>query len=227
MRRILIIEDETDIIDLVTLNLRKHGQFAVSVAMDGAIGLQKAREEFPTLIILDLMLPGISGFEICRILKADGATQCIPILVLSARAEAADRVRGFELGADDYVTKPFSPHELVLRINALARCSNQDIASAELEWSSDAMAISGRRHEVTVGGRRVCLTSIEFRLLTHLIQTRGRVQSRDVLLEQVWEYAGSMTTRTVDAHIQRLRKKLRKAGDILETVRSYGYRFRN
>jgi two-component system phosphate regulon response regulator PhoB len=226
MRRILIIDDEADVVDLVSLNLRKAGRFAISTAMDGALGLRKAREETPRLIILDLMLPGISGFEICRMLKADGATQAIPILMLSARAGADDRVRGFELGADDYVTKPFSPRELVLRINALIQSSNQEFAE-DVEWRGDDVAVSGSRHEVTVGGRRVCLTAIEFKLLTHLIQTRGRVQSRDLLLEHVWEYAGSMTTRTVDAHIQRLRKKLRKAGDVIETVRSYGYRFRS
>jgi DNA-binding response OmpR family regulator len=226
MRRVLIIDDELDVVDLLSLNLRKEGRFAISSAMDGAIGLQKAREEFPNLIILDLMLPGISGFEICRILKADDATQRIPIVMLSAKAAADDRIRGLELGADDYVTKPFSPRELVLRINALANSKKQD-AGNEFEWNSNGMAISGSRHEVSVGGRRVCLTAIEFKLLTHLIQTRGRVQSRDFLLEQVWEYAGSITTRTVDAHVQRLRKKLGNSSNIIETVRTYGYRFRD
>jgi len=226
MRRILIIDDEAGVVDLVSLNLRKEGRFTVSAAMDGAIGLQKAREESPNLIILDLMLPGISGFEICRILKADDATRAIPILILSARAGADDRVRGFELGADDYVTKPFSPRELVLRINGLAQFNNEDVGD-ELEWGDDNLALSGSRHEVSLGARRVRLTAIEFKLLTHLIQTRGRVQTRDLLLEQVWDYASSMTTRTVDAHILRLRKKLRNAGDVIETVRSCGYRFRD
>jgi DNA-binding response OmpR family regulator len=226
MRRVLIIDDELDVVDLVSLNLRKEGRFAISSAMDGAIGLQKAREEFPNLIILDLMLPGISGFEICRILKADDATQRIPIVMLSAKAAADDRIRGLELGADDYVTKPFSPRELVLRINALANSKKQDAVN-DFEWNSNGMAISASRHQVSAGGRRVCLTAIEFKLLTHLIQTRGRVQSRDFLLEQVWEYAGSITTRTVDAHIQRLRKKLGNSSNVIETVRTYGYRFRD
>jgi two-component system phosphate regulon response regulator PhoB len=124
------------------------------------------------------------------------------------------------------VTKPFSPRELVLRINGLAQFNNEDVGD-ELEWGDDNLALSGTRHEVSVGGRRVRLTAIEFKLLTHLIQTRGRVQSRDFLLEQVWDYASSMTTRTVDAHIQRLRRKLRNAGGVIETVRSYGYRFRD
>lgn len=226
MQRILIIEDEIDVIDLVSLSVRKEGRFSISTATEGAIGLQKARQESPALIVLDLMLPGMSGFEICRILKADDATNCIPILILSARAGTADRVHGFELGADDYVTKPFSPRELVLRINTLAQ-HNYPSSSKEFELCAEGIGVSSSRHEVTVGGRKVCLTAIEFKLLTYLIQTRGRVQSRDLLLEQVWEYSASMTTRTVDAHVQRLRKKLQNAGDAIETVRSYGYRFRN
>ena len=220
MKRILIIEDEADVVDLLTLNLRRAGQFRISSATDGVVGLRMAREEFPTLIVLDLMLPGMCGFEVCRLLRIDEATREIPIVILSARVDAADRVRGFEVGADDYVTKPFSPREVVLRIKALAQGENQDVVGG-LDWTEDAIAISGSRHEVTVGGRRVCLTALEFRLLTHLIRTRGRVQSRDFLLERVWEYVGSMTTRTVDAHIRRLRKKLGTAGDIIETVHGY------
>ena len=225
MKRILIIEDEADVVDLLTLNLRRAGQFTISTATDGTLGLRMAREQFPALIVLDLMLPGMDGFEVCRLLRIDGATREIPIIILSARVDAVDRERGFELGADDYVTKPFSPREVVLRVKALAQRENQDSVRG-LDWTSDGVAISGQRHEVTVGGRKVCLTAIEFRLLTHLIETRGRVQSRDSLLEQVWDYAGSMTTRTVDSHILRLRKKLGKASDVIETVRSYGYRFR-
>ena len=225
MKRILIIEDEADVVDLLTLNLRRAGQFTISTATDGTLGLRMAREQFPALIVLDLMLPGMDGFEVCRLLRIDGATREIPIIILSARVDAVDRERGFELGADDYVTKPFSPREVVLRVKALAQRENQDSVRG-LDWTADGVAISGPRHEVTVGGRKVCLTAIEFRLLTHLIETRGRVQSRDFLLEQVWDYAGSMTTRTVDAHILRLRKKLGKASDVIETVRSYGYRFR-
>ena len=226
MRRILIIEDEADVVDLVTLNLRMHGQFAISTAIDGSSGLRMAREEFPALIVLDLMLPGISGFEICRLLKSDCITRKIPIVILSARASAADRERGLELGADDYVTKPFSPRELVLRINALAQSAKHE-PSDQRDWSAGNISMNIGRHEVTVGGRKVRLPAVEFKLLTQLIQTRGRVQSRDFLLERVWEYTGSMTTRTVDAHVQRLRKKLGKASDVIETVRSYGYRFRN
>ncbi len=226
MKRILIIEDEADVVDLVALNLRTHGRFAIFTAVDGVSGLRMAREEFPALIVLDLMLPSMSGLEICRLLKTDCATQEIPIVILSARASAADRVRGLELGADDYVTKPFSPRELMLRIDALAQPKDRGRSETQ-ELTAGPVAISGSRHEVTVGGKKLSLTAIEFKLLTHLIQTRGRVQSRDLLLQQVWDYTGSVTTRTVDAHIQRLRKKLGKSRPVIETVRSYGYRFGN
>ena len=194
MKRILIIEDEADVVDLLTLNLLRAGQFRISSATDGVVGLRMAREEFPTLIVLDLMLPGMCGFEVCRLLRIDDATRKIPIVILSARVDVADRVRGFEVGADDYVTKPFSPREVVLRIKALTQRENEDVVGG-LDWTADAIAINGCRHEVTVGGRRVCLTALEFRLLTHLIRTRGRVQSRDFLLEQVSEYAAAMSCR--------------------------------
>ncbi len=224
MKRILIIDDESDVADLLAINLYKHGQFTISTAVDGAVGLRKAREEAPTLIVLDLMLPGMSGFEVCRSLKEDSITEGIPVIVLTARAEAVDRVRGLELGADDYVTKPFSPREVVLRINALARHNRS--TGGEQEWAVGNISVNPTRHEVCVGGSAVRLTAIEFKLLSHLIQTRGRIQSRDHLLNQVWEYSDLMTTRTVDAHMLRLRKKLGEARDVIETVRSYGYRFR-
>ena len=226
MRKILIIEDEPEVVDLVALNLRTHGKFVVSVAPDGVSGLRMAREKVPSLIILDLMLPGMSGFEICRLLKTDCATEQIPIVILSARASAADRIFGFELGADDYITKPFSPRELAMRVNALAQSEKYECTGVQ-ELTAGPVLISNREHEVSVGGRKVSLTAIEFKLLTHFIQTRGRVQSRDLLLQEVWEYAGSVTTRTVDAHIQRLRKKLGLERDLIETVRTYGYRFRS
>lgn len=225
MRQILVIDDEPDIADLLRINLRARGQFNVSSALDGTIGLEKAREEVPALIVLDLMLPGISGFEVCRILKADPATEPIPIVVLSARAEMADRIRGFELGAADYVTKPFSPREVALRIGAIA--VDYEGAVAQEELIVGEISVNPTRHDVCVGGKPVRLTVVEFKLLTYLIQTRGRVQSRDQLLNKVWNYSSSMTTRTVDAHVVRLRKKLGRPGDIIETVRSYGYRCRN
>jgi two-component system phosphate regulon response regulator PhoB len=225
MKDILVIDDEPDVADLLRINFRTRGQFTVSSATDGAIGLQKAREESPALIVLDLMLPRMSGFEVCKVLKADPTTKSIPVVVLSAKAEMADRIRGFELGAADYVTKPFSPREVVLRIGAIAGCLEG--VAGEQEWTVGNISVNPTRHQVCVGGKPVSLTAVEFKLLTYLIQTRGRVQSRDQLLDKVWKYSNSMTTRTVDAHVVRLRRKLGQPGDIIETVRSYGYRVRN
>lgn len=225
MKNILVIDDEADVADLLAINLRQRGQFAVATALDGTKGLRMAREQAPALIVLDLMLPGISGFEVCRLLKSNSATERIPILVLSARAGVDDRLRGLEMGADDYVTKPFSPREVVLRIGALAR--HDEESSGEGQWTGGQISINHARHEVSVGGKPVRLTVIEFKLLSYLIKTNGRTQSRDQLLTQVWDYSDSMTTRTVDVHMLRLRKKLGKASGAIETVRSYGYRFRN
>jgi len=220
-RKILIIEDETDVADLLTLNLRKAG-YKVATAADGASGLQKARDDRPDFIILDLMLPKMSGLEVCRILKSDGATVQIPILILTAKAEEIDRIVGLEFGADDYVTKPFSPREIVLRIRAILRRGEK----AEESLTAGPISIDPARHEVRVNGKQVHLTSIEFKLLRALIQRRGRVQERDRLLNDVWGYEAVIDTRTVDTHVRRLREKLGKAGDAVETVRGFGYRLR-
>jgi len=220
-RNILIIEDETDVADLLSLNLRKAG-FRVSTAGDGASGLQKARDDRPDFIILDLMLPKMSGLEVCRILKSDAATARMPILMLTAKAEEIDRIVGLEFGADDYVTKPFSPREIVLRIRAIFRRGEK----AEKSLSAGPISIDPARHEVRVNGRQVHLTSLEFKLLRALMQRRGRVQERDRLLNDVWGYESVIDTRTVDTHVRRLREKLGKAGDAVETVRGFGYRLR-
>ena len=220
-RKILIVEDETDVTDLLSLNLRKAG-FRVSTAGDGASGLQKARDDRPDFIILDLMLPKMSGLEVCRILKSDTATAQMPILMLTAKAEEIDRIVGLEFGADDYVTKPFSPREVVLRIRAILRRGEK----ADERLSAGPIAIDPARHEVRVNGRQVHLTSIEFKLLQRLMQRRGRVQDRDRLLNEVWGYETVIDTRTVDTHVRRLREKLGKAGDAVETVRGFGYRLR-
>jgi two-component system, OmpR family, phosphate regulon response regulator PhoB len=223
-KNILIVEDERDVIDLLTLNLRRAGGFAVSTAADGTVGLQKARAEKPCLIILDLMLPGMSGLELCKILKTERDTSQIPVLMLTARAEEIDRILGLEFGADDYVTKPFSPREVILRIKAILRRSEGQPEQPEI--TIDGISIDPARHRVTVDGKMVHLTSIEFKLLQTLIARRGRVQSRDRLLNEVWGYETVIDTRTVDTHVRRLRSKLGKSGDVVETVRSFGYRFR-
>jgi two-component system phosphate regulon response regulator PhoB len=222
--RILIIEDEQDVVDLLTLHLRKAG-FALSTATDGAAGLRKAREESPALIILDLLLPKMPGLEICKVLKTDVATRQIPVLMLTAKAEEIDRIVGLEFGADDYVTKPFSPRELVLRINAILRRAKGEIVE-EKKLSIGPITVDQSRHHVTVSDRPVRLTSVEFKLLSMLMRRQGRVQARDRLLNEVWGYESAIDTRTVDTHIRRLRKKLGKASAAIETVRGFGYRIR-
>jgi two-component system, OmpR family, phosphate regulon response regulator PhoB len=222
-KRILIIEDERDVVDLLTFNLRKAG-FTVSTETDGGAGLQKARSEKPAFIILDLMLPKMPGLEVCKVLKSDPATRQIPIMMLTAKAEEIDRIVGLEFGADDYVTKPFSPREVVLRIGAIMRRS--DTKQDEEHLTAGPIVIDAVRHEVSVSGKRVNLTSLEFRLLQTLMQRRGRVQARDRLLNDVWGYESVIDTRTVDTHVRRLRKKLGKAADVIESVRGFGYRLR-
>ena len=222
-KRILIIEDERDVVDLLTFNLRKAG-FTVSTATDGGAGLQRARSEKPAFIILDLMLPKMPGLEVCKVLKSDPATRQIPIMMLTAKAEEIDRIVGLEFGADDYVTKPFSPREVVLRIGAIMR--RADTKEEEENLAVGSIVIDAARHEVSVNGKRVNLTSLEFKLLRTLMQRRGRVQPRDRLLNDVWGYESVIDTRTVDTHVRRLRKKLGKAADVIESVRGFGYRLR-
>ena len=223
-KTILIIEDERDVVDLLALHLRKSGKFAVSTANDGASGLDKARNERPAFIILDLMLPKMPGLEVCKVLKTDPATRHIPIMMLTAKAEEIDRIVGLEFGADDYVTKPFSPREVILRIKAILR--RGEARQDDERLTAGAITIDPARHNVSVEGKRVNLTSIEFKLLCTLIQRRGRVQARDRLLNDVWGYESVIDTRTVDTLVRRLREKLGKAGTAVETVRGFGYRLR-
>jgi two-component system phosphate regulon response regulator PhoB len=223
-KTILIIEDERDVVDLLALHLRKAGRFAISTASDGASGLDKARNEMPAFIILDLMLPKMPGLEVCKILKTDPVTRHIPVMMLTAKAEEIDRIVGLEFGADDYVTKPFSPREVILRIKAILR--RGETSRDEDRLAAGAITIDPARHEVSVAGKRVSLTTIEFKLLSTLMRRRGRVQARDRLLNDVWGYERVIDTRTVDTHVRRLREKLGKAGTVVETVRGFGYRLR-
>ena len=222
--RVLVVDDEPDIVALVAFHLVKAG-YRVSTAANGADALAQARAEGPSLVVLDLMLPEMSGFEVLEHLRADDATRGIAVLMLTARADEVDRIRGLSLGADDYLTKPFSPQELVLRVGAILR----RVASRPEE--SDVLRIGSLRidraaHRVTVDGAEVELTPTEYRLLLTLAERRGRVQGRAHLLETVWEAAPDIQTRTVDMHVQRLRGKLGPAGDLIETVRGFGYRLR-
>ena len=221
-KNVLIIEDEQDVIDLLALHLLKDESFTISTATNGLTGLQKARTESPWLIILDLMLPKMSGLEICKILKGDAATRKIPIIMLTAKTSESDRIIGLELGADDYITKPFSPREVMLRIKGMERRRTDE--SVDEKLTTGLISVDPVRHRVEVGGKPVRLTTAEFNLLMMLMKKPGRVLSRDILLSGAWGYESAINTRTVDTHIRRLRHKLGKAAKFVETVRGFGYR---
>jgi two-component system phosphate regulon response regulator PhoB len=223
---ILIVDDEADIVELLDYSLRQAGHTVVS-ARDGASALAAVRRQRPDLIVLDLMLPDIPGTEVCRRLRKEPGTETIPILMLTARAEEIDRVVGFEVGADDYVVKPFSPREIVLRVQALLRRARPRVGAPVDRVKMGPMEIDVPRHRVVVSGEEVPLTALEFKLLLDLVSRRGRVQSRDDLLERVWGYAPGIETRTVDTHVKRLREKLGDARDCIETVRGVGYRIKD
>jgi len=201
----------------------KAAGFEVSTAEDGKDALKKARQLLPQLILLDLMLPQIDGLEICKALRRDPATSSIPIIMLTARAAEIDRVLGLELGADDYVTKPFSPRELVLRIRNLLKRGKPDGVGDEIRIGD--LHINLPRHELAYKGKPLVLTATEFKLVAMLAQRRGRVQTREALLRDVWEYSSVIESRTVDTHVRRLREKLGEAAKYLDTVRGVGYRF--
>ncbi|MFL5486694.1 MAG: response regulator [Gemmatimonadaceae bacterium] len=224
--RVLVVDDEPDIVALVAYHLAKSG-YAVSTATSGPDGLASARREKPSLIVLDLMLPGLSGLEVMEELRGDPATAGIAVLMLTARREEGDRIKGLTLGADDYLTKPFSPQELVLRVAAILRRVKSGQTNAGDVRQIGPLQIDSTAHRVTVDGREVDLTPTEFKLLLLLAERKGRVQPRNLLLEIVWEAAPDIQTRTVDMHVQRLRAKLGDAGDLIETVRGFGYRIKN
>jgi phosphate regulon transcriptional regulator PhoB len=221
--KILVVDDEPDALELISYNLKAAG-FDVATAADGEEALKKARNAQPALIILDVMLPEVDGLEVCKTLRREPATATVPIIMLTAKAAEIDRVLGLELGADDYVTKPFSPRELILRVKALLRRRSPSEPEPENMDFAD-LRIDIPRHEVQVGGKRVDLTATEFKLLTVLAERKGRVQSREALLRDVWEYDNFIDTRTVDTHMRRLRDKLGDAARYLDTVRGVGYRF--
>lgn len=221
--KILVVDDEPDVLDLVTYNLVQ-AEFQVDTAADGAEALRKARSTKPSLILLDLMLPEMDGLEVCKLLRHDPKTRDIPIIVLTARAGEVDRVVGLELGAADYITKPFSPRELVLRVKKRLD-ERQAVPEPRASMAYGPLQIDLSRHLVTVKGRRIELTATEFRLLSVLAQRMGHVQTRERLLRDVWEYETHIDTRTVDTHMRRLRDKLGPASKYLNTVRGVGYRF--
>jgi two-component system phosphate regulon response regulator PhoB len=223
--RILVVDDEPDITALVAYHLAKTG-YRVSTAANGADALRSAREERPDIVVLDLMLPGLSGYEVLAELRKREETRDVGVILLTARREEADRIKGLSLGADDYLTKPFSPHELALRVAALLRRLASPAVSGGSTMAAGPITIDRAAHKVLLDGQELQLTSTEFKLLLTLLERRGRVQTRPQLLETVWEAQPDIQTRTVDMHVQRLRTKLGEHGPLIETVRGFGYRFR-
>jgi two-component system, OmpR family, phosphate regulon response regulator PhoB len=223
--RILVVDDEPDITALVAYHLAK-ADYRVSTVTNGADALKAVREERPDLVVLDLMLPGVSGYDVLAELRQREETQGVGVILLTARRDEADRVRGLSLGADDYLVKPFSAQELTLRVNAVLRRMGSSAVSSGAVFTAGPLMIDRSGHRASVEGRELTLTATEYKLLLTLVERRGRVQSRAQLLETVWEAQPDIQTRTVDMHVQRLRGKLGEAGKLIETVRGFGYCFR-
>ena len=221
---ILIVEDDTDILNLLAYNVRSAG-FEVVTAEDGYNALTLARQHHPNMVILDIMIPGIDGLEVCRELKRNPDTSAVPVIMLTAKGEEIDRIVGLELGADDYVVKPFSPRELILRIRAVLRRLKPDKES-QATWKLDGLHVDFEAHRVTVDEEEIALTATEFKLLAELIHNSGKVHTRDQLLDSVWGYRFEGYARTVDTHVRRLRQKLGPYSNCVETVRGVGYRFK-
>jgi two-component system phosphate regulon response regulator PhoB len=222
---ILIVDDERDLLQVLDFNLKRAG-YRVVQAETGAEALAKARSLSPRLILLDLNLPDLPGTEVCRLLKGEARTETIPILMLTARGTEADRITGLELGADDYVVKPFSVRELLLRVQAICRRSERGAPKGADVVRAGPIELDLDDYVARVDGQSVPLTLLEFRLLAYLVEGKGRVRTRDALLADVWNVSPEMETRTVDTNVKRLRDKLGRAGDLIETVRGVGYRLR-
>jgi two-component system phosphate regulon response regulator PhoB len=223
--RILVVDDEPDITALVAYHLAKAG-YRVSTATNGTEALRAATEQRPDVIVLDLMLPGLSGLDVLQALRKQEETRDVGVIMLTARREEMDRIRGLSLGADDYLTKPFSPNELTLRVAAIIRRLAAPATAGGSQINAGPITIDRSAHRVLVEGKELQLTATEYKLLVTLVERRGRVQTRPQLLEIVWEAQPDIQTRTVDMHVQRLRTKLGEAGDLIETVRGFGYRFK-
>jgi len=220
--QVLIVDDERDLVRLLEFNLQQAG-FETAAAYAGVEALEKVRQRVPDLVVLDLMLPDIPGNEVCRQLKASPRTRHVPVLMLTARTDEVDRVVGFEVGADDFVTKPFSVRELVLRIRAILRRGGGADADQAREQVGP-IRVDPAAHRAYVDGEEIALTALEFKLLTTFMSRLGRVQTREALLQDVWGVSSDLQTRTVDTHVKRLREKLGAGRDLIETVRGIGYR---
>ena len=224
-KTIFIVEDEPDIRETLAYNLIQEG-FKVEEFLDAESCLEKINKKIPDLLILDLMLPGMSGLDLCKEIRTNKSLSNLAIIMLTAKGEEIDRIIGFELGADDYVTKPFSVRELILRVKVILKKQTESLENIE-EVEFGAIKINLDAHEVSINDDEINLTALEFKLLKHLVQRRGRVQTRDQLLGDVWGYSSEVTTRTVDTHIKRLREKLGSVGDYIQTIRGVGYRLNN
>ncbi|MDX2208516.1 MAG: response regulator transcription factor [Gemmatimonadales bacterium] len=224
--RILVVDDEPDITALVAYHLAKAG-YRVSTASSGPEALKSAREERPDVVVLDLMLPGLSGYDVLAELRKREETRDVGVILLTARREEPDRIKGLTLGADDYLVKPFSPAELALRVQALLRRLAAPAVSAGSTLVAGNLTVDRGAHRALLDGRELTLTATEYKLLVTLLERRGRVQSRPQLLETVWDAQPDIQTRTVDMHVQRLRSKLGEMGPMIETVRGFGYRFKS
>ena len=224
-QKIYIVEDEPDIRETLKYNFSNEG-FEVFTAPDGEEALSNIKKVLPDVLILDLMLPGLSGLDVCKSIRADDDIRDMSIIMLTAKGEEIDRVIGFELGADDYVTKPFSVRELILRVKVLLKKQRESLVENKLV-TFGPIRIDLDAHELKINDKEIVLTALEFKLLQHLVKRKGRVQTREQLLGEVWGYSAEVTTRTVDTHIKRLREKLGNTSDYIQTIRGVGYRFSN
>lgn len=222
-KRVLVVDDETDVTELLEYKLKQAG-FLVRAINDPLRVLGLARDLRPEVIVLDVMMPELNGHQLLKMIRADALLRDTPVLFLTAKGETDDRLKGLQGGADDYVAKPFDAREVVLRIQALAKRAKSAAAAPDTRLASGAIVLDLERHEVTAEGKPVELTATEFKLLRTLVERKGRVQTRERLLEDVWNYAPDIETRTVDTHMRRLREKLGRAGEVIETVRGVGYR---
>ena len=224
-QKIYIVEDEPDIRETLKYNFSNEG-FQVFTAPDGEEALSNIKNVLPDVLILDLMLPGVSGLDVCKSIRADDDIRDMSIIMLTAKGEEIDRIIGFELGADDYVTKPFSVRELILRVKVLLKKQRESLVENKLV-TFGPIRIDLDAHELKINDEEIVLTALEFKLLQHLVKRKGRVQTREQLLGDVWGYSAEVTTRTVDTHIKRLREKLGNTSDYIQTIRGVGYRFSN
>jgi len=224
-QKIYIVEDEPDIRETLKYNFSNEG-FKVFTAPDGEEALSNIKKVLPDVLILDLMLPGLSGLDVCKSIRADDDIRDMSIIMLTAKGEEIDRIIGFELGADDYVTKPFSVRELILRVKVLLKKQRESLVENKLV-TFGPIRIDLDAHELKINDKEIVLTALEFKLLQHLVKRKGRVQTREQLLGDVWGYSAEVTTRTVDTHIKRLREKLGNTSDYIQTIRGVGYRFSN